>query len=133
MEILVAGVPIPQGSMRHIGNGVIISSNPKLKKWREQIAKQVVAIYGEPEIDQPVAISVIFNLPKPPTSKRSQPTVAPDLDKLQRAIGDALSIDCKYLKDDAVIVEWHAYKRYDPNPSAVIKLELLEDSPKKFF
>lgn len=125
MEILVAGVPIPQGSMRHIGNGVIISSNPKLAKWREQIAKAVVAIYGEPEIDQPVAVSVVFNMPRLPSVKRDHPTVAPDLDKLQRAIGDALSIDCKYLKDDAVIVEWHAYKRYDPNPSAVISVKIL--------
>jgi crossover junction endodeoxyribonuclease RusA len=126
MEILVAGVPIPQGSMRHIGNGVIISSNPKLKKWREQIAKAVVAIYGEPAIDQPVAVSVVFNMPRLPSVKRDHPTVAPDLDKLQRAIGDALSIDCKYLKDDAVIVEWHAYKRYDPNPSAVIQVQILK-------
>jgi len=125
MEILIAGVPVPQGSMRHIGNGVIISSNPKLKKWREQIAKAVVAIYGEPQIDQPVAITVIFNMPRLPSVKRAQPTVAPDLDKLQRAVGDALSIDCKYLKDDAVIVEWHAYKRYDPIPSAVIRVEIL--------
>lgn len=125
MEILVAGVPIPQGSMRHVGNGVIISSNPKLKKWRAQIAKEVVAIYGEPEITEPVSISVIFNLPKPKSVKRQEPTVPPDLDKLQRAVGDALSIDCKYLKDDSVITEWHAYKRYDPAPSVFIKIAIL--------
>lgn len=133
MEILVAGVPIPQGSMRHIGNGRIVSKSPKLKEWRKQIAEQVVAIYGEPEIAQPVSVTVTFNLPRPKSVKRSQPTVPPDLDKLQRAIGDALSIDCKYLKDDAVIVEWHAYKQYDPDPSAVIRVEILEDSPKKLF
>jgi crossover junction endodeoxyribonuclease RusA len=125
MEFLVAGVPIPQGSMRHIGNGVIVSTTPKLKKWRKSVAEEAVRLFGEPGIDQPVAITVIFNLPKPPTVKRSEPTVPPDLDKLQRAIGDALSIDCKILKDDAVITEWHAYKRYDPNPSAVIRIQIL--------
>ncbi len=128
MEFLVAGVPIPQGSMRHIGNGVIVSKTPKLKEWRKLVAEEAVKLFGEPCIDQPVSVSVVFNLPKPPTSKRSAPTVPPDLDKLQRAIGDALSIDCKILKDDAVITEWHAYKRYDPNPSAVIKIQIL-DSP----
>jgi crossover junction endodeoxyribonuclease RusA len=125
MEIFVAGVPIPQGSMRHVGNGRIVSKSPKLKEWRGKIAQEVIATYGEPEITQPVSITVIFNLPKPKTVKRSEPTVPPDLDKLQRAVGDALSIDCKYLKDDAVVVEWHAYKRYDQQLGVFIKVEVL--------
>lgn len=123
MFIVVAGVPIPQGSMRHVGNGRIVSKNPKLKAWREKIASEVKAAHGEPEIDRPVRVSVIFNLPKPKSVKRNHPTVPPDLDKLQRAVGDALSIDCKYLKDDSVICEWLSRKQYDAFPSVIIAVE----------
>lgn len=131
MDFQVAGVPIPQGSMRHIGNGRIVSKTPALKEWRKLVAKEVVRLYGEPAIAEPVAVTVIFNLPRRPSVKRAQPTVPPDLDKLQRAIGDALSIDCKFLKDDAVITEWHSYKRYDANPGAIIQVKIISDTPKK--
>lgn len=133
MEFLVAGVPIPQGSMKHVGNGILVSSSPKLKAWRKQVAEEAVRLFGEPAIDQPVSVTVVFNLPKPRTTERSEPTVPPDLDKLQRAIGDALSIDCKVLKDDSVITEWHSFKRYDPHPSAVIQIKILSETPKKLF
>lgn len=137
-RFIVPGVPVPQGSMKHIGNGRIVSKSAKLKVWREKVAAVVREQAGEPEYLNPVSVRVIFYLPKPPSVKRIFPTVPPDLDKLQRAIGDAISIDVKYLKDDAQIIEWSAKKLYDPNPRVEIevtrlynKLETIVNSGKK--
>lgn len=126
-EFVVPGQPIPQGSMRHVGGGRIVSKNPKLKKWRERIAKVVNDQVGSPGHTNPVSVTVLFQLQKPETAKRDYPTVPPDLDKLQRAIGDALSIDAGYLKDDAQIVEWHATKQYGI-PSVIIRVVPLSKS-----
>ena len=109
-EFAVTGKPIPQGSLRHIGNGRLIHSRD-LTEWRKRVAK-IVREVTDAKIDEPVVVDVLFVLPKPKTVKRSLPTTPPDLDKLQRAIGDALSVDCDFLTDDALIVEWHSRKIY---------------------
>jgi crossover junction endodeoxyribonuclease RusA len=137
-RFVVPGDPVPQGSMKHVGNGRIVSKSTKLKAWREKVAEIVREQAGEPEYLNPVTVRVIFYLRKPPSVKRLFPTVPPDLDKLQRAIGDAISIDVKYLKDDAQIIEWSAKKLYDPEPRVEIevtrlynKLETIVNSGKK--
>lgn len=129
-EFVVPGQPIPQGSMRHVGGGRIVSKNPKLKKWRERVAKVITDQVGSPGYLEPVSVTVLFQLQKPESAKRDYPTVPPDLDKLQRAIGDALSIDSGYLKDDAQIVEWHATKQYGV-PSVIIRVVPLSNRYQK--
>ena len=109
-EFAIAGDPVPQGSMRHVGGGRLVHSK-KLLAWRKQIATQVRS-ETTATIDGPVLVDVVFTLTKPKSAKRDYPTVAPDLDKLCRALGDALSIDCDFLKDDAQIVTWRAEKAY---------------------
>jgi Holliday junction resolvase RusA-like endonuclease len=109
-EFAIAGEPVPQGSMRHVGGGRLIHSK-NLIVWRKKVAAHVRSV-SDVSIDGPVIIDVLFCLSKPKTVKRDLPTVAPDLDKLQRAIGDALSVDCDFLKDDAQVVEWHSRKIY---------------------
>lgn len=121
-EFLIPGQPVPQGSMRHVGNGRIVSKNPQLKKWREKIAGVVRDQVGSPNYLDPVSVTAIFYVQKPKSARRTHPTVPPDLDKLQRAIGDALSIDCDYLKDDAQIVEWHSSKVYG-DPGVLIRIK----------
>ena len=119
---VVLGLPVPQGSMRHVGGGRIVSKSPKLKEWRTKIAQVVREQVGEPAHQDPVSVTVIFTFNKPKTVKRDLPTVPPDLDKLQRAIGDALSIDVNYLKDDAQIVEWHAQNAYGTPAGVIIQV-----------
>lgn len=123
-EFVVLGQPIPQGSMRHVGGGRIVSKNPKLKKWREQVAKVVTDQVGSPQHEGPISVTALFQVQKPQSAKREYPTVPPDLDKLQRAIGDALSIDAAYIKDDAQIVEWHVTKQYG-QPSVIIRIKKI--------
>jgi Holliday junction resolvase RusA-like endonuclease len=113
------GIPRPQGSKRHVGNGVMIEASD-VKPWRKAIASAVfstwVATGDDRSFTEPVIVWATFYLPKPKSVKRLLPSVAPDLDKLCRALGDALSIDSQALTDDALIVKWHASKLYAANP-----------------
>jgi Holliday junction resolvase RusA-like endonuclease len=114
------GVPKPQGSKRHIGNGRMIEASD-VKPWRKTIASAVFSAWvntgDDTPFTDPVVVWATFYLPKPKTVKRLLPSVPPDLDKLCRALGDALSIDSNALDDDSLIVKWHASKVYAANPA----------------
>lgn len=111
----VEGIPRPQGSKRHVGNGIMIEAS-NVKPWREAIARAVaqaqLAAGEEIQFSDPVVIWAVFYLPRPKSVKRPFPSVAPDLDKLCRSLGDGLSINSSALKDDALIIRWIASKRY---------------------
>jgi len=69
-------------------------------------------------------------LPRPksiPKSQRLSPIVPPDLDKLLRAIGDAVGQSGLIWGDDSQIVEISARKHYADNrqPGAVILIKSL--------
>jgi Holliday junction resolvase RusA-like endonuclease len=62
-------------------------------------------------IDEPCELIVNFYMPKPKTVTRLLPSVSPDLDKLIRAVGDALT-DSGIVTDDSRIVRISARKLY---------------------
>jgi crossover junction endodeoxyribonuclease RusA len=123
------GTPRPQGSKRHFGNGVMIEASD-VKPWRKTIANAVFEAWtrsgDERPFTEPVVVWATFYMPRPKSVKRFFPSVAPDLDKLQRALGDALSIDSQALLDDALIIKWFATKVYadghEPGVSVGIRL-----------
>lgn len=94
-----------------------------LAQWRASIrlAAQQAGAYITP---LPVAITITFGMPRPKShlmlrggkyvvkwqDKDKRPAVAPDLDKLTRAVMDALSGVC--YKDDAQVVSLHVEKVY---------------------
>lgn len=117
------GTPRPQGSKRHVGKGIMIEASD-VKPWRKAIADAVfrawVATGDDRSFDEPVVVWATFLIAKPKTVKRLLPSVPPDLDKLCRALGDALSIDSGALKDDSLIVKWVANKVYcEPQDAGV--------------
>lgn len=117
LEVFVEGSPVPQGSFRHVGNGRIISANPKLNSWRQTIADQVIEKTPVRLIDESCVVRLVFTLPRPksvPKSRRERPTVKPDLDKLIRATLDAISLPryVQLLTDDSIVTDIHAAKRY---------------------
>lgn len=124
-SFVVLGQPVPQGSMKHVGGGRIVSKSPKLKEWREKIAQVVREQAGEPAHRLPVSVTAVFVFNKPKTVQRDRPTVPPDLDKLQRALGDAISIDVNYLNDDSQIVEWHSEKVYGAPAGVIFTVNFL--------
>ena len=121
------GVPRPQGSKRHIGNGRMVEASD-VKPWRKAIANAVftafVATGDKRPFTEPVEVWATFFLPRPKSVKRLLPSVPPDLDKLCRALGDALSIDCAALADDSLIVRWHASKVYADAHDAGVRVAI---------
>lgn len=118
IDIWIPGVPVPQGSMRTGGHGRMFHANSSgLHAWRYEVnwrsraamkrAKCAVAEHD------PVTLSTYFVLRRPvatPKTRATPPAVRkPDLDKLARAIGDALTGVVYH--DDSQIVEMHCYKR----------------------
>jgi Holliday junction resolvase RusA-like endonuclease len=123
IEFVILGEPIPQGSMRAIRPGVVVSDNPKLRSWRKQIIAVTAQVCGagwEPW-DDPVAVDAVFTVPRPksaPKRRLTFPAVKPDLDKLTRAIGDSLcpKTGFKVLNEDSRIVEYGQLAKTYPAP-----------------
>ena len=109
-EFFVPGKPVPQGSKRHVGRGILIESAKGLKDWRATVA---LAASNGPFIAKPnpVELCVVFIMPRPKaTPKKTPPAVKrPELDKLVRGVLDALS-SVSY-DDDSQVVQINAKKR----------------------
>lgn len=130
----VAGMaPQPQGSKRHVGNGVMVESCKNLKPWRFLVQQAAVSL-NHPTILGPVSLSCIFLFPRPKshfTSKGAlRPTapafhsVKPDGSKCLRSTEDAL-VDAGLLQDDARIAMSSYTKRYttgSEHPGALITI-----------
>ena len=122
IEIVVYGTPGPQGSKRFVGHaksgrGIMVESSAKVKPWREAV-KWAACGLRSPEgmlhMSGPVAVEMIFTLPKPksaPKTRRTWPDRKPDLSKLVRSTEDALTYAGVW-EDDARVVQLVAGKRY---------------------
>lgn len=105
------GTPRPQGSKRYVGNGRSVEASKYLAPWRKSlIASARQAHKGEPW-DGPLKVEVVFIMPKPKRPTYEQPLGAPDTDKLQRAVGDALE-QAGVVVNDSRIMVWVPVKRY---------------------
>ena len=118
-SFFVPGEPITEGSVRTFTSGqrIVVTHDrgPELAAWRTRVkraAQEAAREAGwEPRYDGPVAVNAAFFLPRPKSAKkRLWPHVKPDLDKLIRAVGDALAPYKQpgVLRDDSRIVTWHA-------------------------
>lgn len=120
LTVTVHGNPAPQGSKRHVGNGVMVESSKAVKPWREAV-KHALLDYGDGYgfgdwygQDGPIAVEVAFTVPKPasaPKRTRTWPAKRPDLDKLIRSTLDAIT-DSGAIRDDAQVVAIVAGKHY---------------------
>lgn len=121
------GTPRPQGSKRYIGNGRFVEASD-VKPWRRAIAEAVRGAWEASGDDrpftEPVVVWATFFMPRPKSVKRLLPSVAPDLDKLCRALGDAMSVDCQAIEDDALIVRWHVSKVYADDHEAGVRVAI---------
>jgi Holliday junction resolvase RusA-like endonuclease len=126
LAVTVPGEPEPQGAIS--GGGQRTSKNgrtyhqpgyhtngARLEVWRTAIVvatKQAMHRAGmTAPLDGPVLLRAEFALTRPKTVTREEPTVPPDLDHLERALGDALKM-AGALRDDALICENRTRKRY---------------------
>lgn len=111
----VAGTPAPKGSVsgfvvnnKKTGKPrAVVTHSDKSKKWekaiREYLSEQFRAFTG------PVSVELWFFLSRPKTVTRPYPSTVPDLDKLERAVLDALAT---VWEDDSRVVDLDTHKRY---------------------
>lgn len=119
----VRGLPVPQGSMNIYRGRAIHSKSTALKQWRALIALEAKQQLKTPIKATPLTVYYDFFLPRPktvPQTRRPLPAVKPDLDKLVRAVNDALATDAGLIDEDSRIVTIRASKRYaDQTPPGV--------------
>lgn len=141
-----AGVPIPQGSKRigragRRGRPILINDNDDvLKPWREVVAYAArEAMAGAPALNGPVDVSLVFFMPrpgghyKPDGSLRASapewPAVKPDVDKLERAVFDGMTVGGLWVDDSRAVVV-RKVKKYAALPHqagvAVVATEILK-------
>lgn len=149
LRFVVEGTPIPQGSMKAFMNPkmkfpILVSDNAKLKGWRKLVAdlahlamrKQRLVTIGK---NVPVRLILDFYFEKEVSVKRLDKITKPDLDKLVRSLGDALT-GIAY-DDDAQVTELIARKMYgsparvevevqeaDFPPATLLKSEPIRDA-----
>ena len=117
LPVTVEGAPATQGSKKAFKRGkkiVLVEMDTKLPAWRlavETAAREAAGDHWKP-LNGPLSIHGTIHLPKPRTTKyKTHPLGPPDLDKLQRAIGDALT-KSEVITDDARIVHWNIRKAW---------------------
>ena len=137
--LVVRGIPVPQGSMRAIAAGVMgHDKGVELQRWRTAIHRRFVQTVGTafetPNCPMRLHVCLTMPAPKPRFTAhtvkldpdetgraRVAPDTKPDLDKLGRAIGDALDpkgTRARAYTDDGRIVELLTVESF-PRPQHV--------------
>lgn len=114
LVIEVVGTPAPQGSKRHVGNGVMIESSRNVAPWRDAVAyaaREAMLAGDRLPFDGPLMLDVTFRLPRPKSApkSRTRPFQRPDVSKLVRSTEDALTTAGVW-RDDAQVVDLAARK-----------------------
>jgi Holliday junction resolvase len=130
LTIRVFGRPAPQGSKRLNKYGGVAEMSKYLKPWKKLVQRAIEEITGGKQIfprNTPVKVDMVFYLKKPsrplhrPTLGRATlPVTAPDKDKLERAVNDALTASGIWF-DDAQSNGGSVWKLYesDTEPQGV--------------
>lgn len=153
--LVVAGDPIPKGSLRCVGrNGrhQVIEDNPRTHDWLELVAERASELELTLDPDQAVGVELTCTISRPLSHHRTgrnahllrdnaprRPVRARtgDVDKLARLVLDALQA-AGVLADDAQVVELTVRKEYVGKggfedaaqvPGIVVRLYPLEESP----
>jgi Holliday junction resolvase RusA-like endonuclease len=133
------GTPATQGSHRGFvnpktGRVIVTQDSAKTRPWRALIVD--AAPSSAPCLDAPVAVHIVFTLPRPKAAPRAErvPYKKPDLDKLERAAFDAV-VSAGLLSDDCRVAEVvrsaKVWTGYDPDalrvPGMLLAAEEMTD------
>jgi crossover junction endodeoxyribonuclease RusA len=135
-DLFVPGQPVPQGSKsgfvnKKTGRVQIVDKDVRLPAWRMKVTAHAIdaiqhhTVALDYPLTGPVGVRIDFVMPRPKghygTGKNESalkpsapkyPASMPDLDKLLRAIFDALT-DAQVWKDDGQVVWCQVAKHYD--------------------
>ena len=119
----VYGSPTPQGNKTRNRYGAIYDKTKGLDDWRAAVARAAID-EGSPMLTGPVAVSLQFVLERPKghwgtgrnlgvlkASAAPFPATRPDIDKLTRAVLDAMT-QAKVYEDDGKVVRLKVTKVY---------------------
>lgn len=138
VDFFCPGVPAAQGSKRHVGGGVMIESSRALRPWRGSVtAAAADAMKGRPPLDGPLRLEARFVMPRPKAHfnskgalKNTAPLLVskrPDVEKLLRAISDAMS--SVVWRDDAQVAEVIGRKVYGDLPGVRVVVTSVPERP----
>ena len=143
ISFIVPGQPVPQGSKRAFkhrttGRVVVVDDKAeKLKPWRQEIIDTIHHYNLDKRMIGAVGVDLDFyfahlkghygsgrnaDVLKP--SAPAYVTVWPDLDKLSRAVLDAL-VQGGLIADDSAVAALSAQKRYAPTPGVRVTVKRL--------
>jgi len=131
LTVTVPGKPVTQGSMKTINRRTFHDNERDLLPWRDGIAwhvRQEMAAQGMNEpLEGPLTLVATFTLARPPSIPKSRwaPDKKPDLDKLCRALGDAIG-QSGAVRQDAQFVTIVASKVYGPLPGVTFTISPAE-------
>lgn len=115
LTLWIPGVPVPQGSRRYVGRGITIDADARLKPWRADAIAAIQDKLGDDwtPISGAVQMHAVFRFVRPQSHYRTGKFAhllkdsaplhhikAPDRDKLDRAVMDALT-QAGFWRDDA--------------------------------
>lgn len=114
ISFVVHGSPVVQGNHRVTGGRFpkIYDSAKGLDAWRALVAMVAQQHAPAVPIDGPVCMTLAFSLPVPksaPKRRRLAAVKKPDIDKIARAVIDALT--GTLYRDDSLIVDLHVTKQ----------------------
>jgi len=137
LTFVVHSAAAPQGSKRHLGNGVMVESSKRVKPFRQDVRFTALdTVANDWDRSGAMALTVDFHFVRPKshlTSKGNLTKSAPlfptsrtvgDIEKLVRAVNDALSGIA--FDDDSQVVELHTRKLYSDTALTIITLEHLD-------
>ena len=115
IHVVVNSRAAPQGSKRHVGNGVMVESSKRVKPYREAVRYAVLeSKWDGVTLEGAIRAEVRFCFRPPKSAKKSaKPTTRStgDIDKLVRATFDALT-DVGLIADDSRVVSLKTSKTY---------------------
>lgn len=137
--IWVPGTPVPKGSLHcvtpHVGGRrSVLKSDERLETWENALAQTIAyrsGVLRRDPLQGPVELLVDFEVKRPARPKYPDAPIGHgkgDLDKLVRAVGDALT-GARVFTDDALITRIVAEKVYSPTGSEGARVELRPYTP----
>ena len=140
VSFYVPGLPISQGSKRHVGGGRMIESSKKLAPWRTLVAQVAYEAMEERQMftAEPVWMAAKFVFWRPASHYRTgkfsdhlkpsapeAPMTYPDTEKLVRAVNDA--IEGIVFRNDSMVARLYAEKAYGETPGALVVIGPLRE------
>lgn len=131
VNFVVEGTPRPQGSKSFV-RGRIVEASKYVGPWRKTVAKEAAEVFPHPTVD-PVKVTLTFVFERPKSHMYADGRLKPhcheshiqrpDVDKLSRAILDALT-GIAYV-DDSQVVSLDAIKVWGPKAGVKISVTLV--------